>query len=668
MRRRAEIDGLRALAVGPILLFHAGAPGFSGGFVGVDVFYVISGFLIAGLIGPDAVAGRLDLLEFWTRRARRLFPALAVVIAVCLAAGALVMTPRDLAALGRAAAAAALFSSNILFWKEAGYFDAAAALKPLLHTWSLGVEEQFYLGFPLVMIGLARLMGKGLWRGVAALALLSFLLSAVLTPLKPAPAFYLLPTRAFELLIGATLALRPPPEPGPRLAEFLALIGLALLVVAVVGFSEATPFPGFAALVPCAAAALLIQAGGRARLTGALLRSPPLVATGLISYSLYLWHWPLLAFPRYLLGALSAPLAAGLVAATFATAALSWAFIEEPVRRGRLLAGRRALWTATGTALAVLAALGLALHLFQGLPGRFAPRVLALAAAADDHPPQSLCADAAPSAIAAGRVCVIGAVGVRPDVLVWGDSHAWALQGVLGQALARAGRSGLLVSRNGCPPLLGLRRVAYAGPCMKVGWAVMTRLQGGDIRTLVLVSTWTGYFDKARLVDAESARPSAQETGRAVGRRLMATARKVHAAGVDLVLMEPLPGARVDAPRALALKAAFGFGPPVELTRRRFLTLNRPWFDAADAAQAQGLVKARVRLWPALCGAGPRPGAQEAACAAALGGRPLLIDDAHPAAHSFGFAVGPFAAALSRPEAPPEAPHADQPSARPAGL
>ena len=336
MRYRADIDGLRAIAIVPVVLYHAGFPGLKGGFVGVDVFFVISGFLMASLILSEIDQGAFSLGHFYERRVRRIFPALFATIAASAVAAWLLFMPIEFQYFSRSAMAAALFGSNILFWQESGYFDAAAELKPLLHTWSLAVEEQFYIVFPLLMLVIARFRRQ--WTGwiLCTLLLVSFGLSIWQVESAPVAAFYLLPSRFWELLLGAVLALGLVPRSNsPIVAQALVLVGIILIGVAVFAYDEDTSFPGLSALVPCLGAALVIH--GRAEDTpiGRALSWPPLVFIGLISYSLYLWHWPVIVFQRT--DAIFAPETTGavkvaLVGASIGIAFLSWRFVERPFR------------------------------------------------------------------------------------------------------------------------------------------------------------------------------------------------------------------------------------------------------------------------------------------------------------------------------------------------
>ncbi|HEY8581046.1 MAG TPA: acyltransferase, partial [Beijerinckiaceae bacterium] len=324
---RPDIDGLRAIAVLAVVIFHARLGVLPGGFVGVDVFFVISGYLIASIILKEEAEGRFSLARFYERRIRRIFPALFVVVAASAALGALVLTPIDYVAFGRSAVAALAFYSNIYFNRQAGYFAPDAETQPLLHTWSLGVEEQFYVVAPFVLLALQRRAGR--WRGpiFAALFAASLGVSAWGVEREAQWAFYLPHARAFELMCGVALAMGLVPAVRDRnMREALAALGMALILGPILLFSAATPFPGFAALAPALGTALLIHTSTPDDRTqiGAVLARRPMVFVGKISYSFYLWHWPLLAFGEYHWGAaLTAPGRAALLVGAAGLAALS---------------------------------------------------------------------------------------------------------------------------------------------------------------------------------------------------------------------------------------------------------------------------------------------------------------------------------------------------------
>ena len=384
---RREIDGLRALAVVPVIFFHAGFEAFSGGFTGVDVFFVISGYLITSILLSELGAGDFSIVRFYERRARRILPALCLVMAVSLPVAWLWLLPTDLENFGQSLAAVAVFASNILFWRESNYFDPAAELKPLLHTWSLAVEEQFYLVFPLFLMVAWRLDRKRLI-GLLTLGLIASLAVAHWGALrKPVPAFFLLPTRAWELALGAMVAFCLAGGRELRLApaanQILSLGGIGLIVYGVLAFDDATPFPGLPALVPTLGTALVILFAGPQTLAGRLLGAGPLVGVGLISYSAYLWHQPLFAFARHQNPeGPSAPFLVLLSVAAVGLAYLSWRFVEMPFRNRRRFT-RNAIFAMAFAASAFFVAAGLMLDASDGAPSRYSEDERALLARAD---------------------------------------------------------------------------------------------------------------------------------------------------------------------------------------------------------------------------------------------------------------------------------------------
>ena len=333
MTHRREIDGLRALAVLPVILFHAGFATFGGGFVGVDVFFVISGYLITGIILRDLSRGQFSIRRFYERRARRILPALFTVMFACIPFAFLWMLPSQYDEFSRSILAVVLFISNLFFWHESGYFAAEAAEKPLLHTWSLGVEEQFYLLFPLLLMLLWRWKKLRMLPMMMALALLSLGLSEYASRYYLNVNFFFLPTRAWELLIGAMAAFSPLHTTEKRCASLLALLGIVLIIAAIFTFTEAMRLPSALSLIPTLGTALVLRYAATGTLAAKLLSWPPLVGIGLISYSAYLWHQPLFAFARIrMLATPDHTVMLALAAAALLLGALSWKFIEQPFR------------------------------------------------------------------------------------------------------------------------------------------------------------------------------------------------------------------------------------------------------------------------------------------------------------------------------------------------
>ncbi|WP_162914003.1 acyltransferase family protein [Taklimakanibacter lacteus] len=422
---RPEIDGLRAVAVSSVILFHAGMPRVTGGFVGVDVFFVISGYLITSLILAELGGGRFSLLAFYERRARRILPALFCVVLVSTLLACLWLTPSDLVSFSKSVVAVSGFVSNLYFLEERGYFDPVAELKPLLHTWSLAVEEQFYLLFPPLVTVLWRFARHRLVWIFSALALASLGFAQWAAASEPNLAFFILPTRAWELLIGAILAAhlagREMSPATTRLDQALSGLGLVLIVYAVLALDSDTPVPGVQFLVPTLGTALVIAFARPGTVAGAILGSRPFVGIGLISYSAYLWHWPLFTFARYL--SPTEPTTALfilLIAATFLLAYVSWRFVEQPFRN-RTRFSRLQIFKLAGAGTAVTLAMGLVGNLSDGLPERFPSSIVAnkhySICRVSKHLPEN------PEI----KYCEFGDVNATRTLALYGDSHARAL-------------------------------------------------------------------------------------------------------------------------------------------------------------------------------------------------------------------------------------------------
>jgi peptidoglycan/LPS O-acetylase OafA/YrhL len=471
---RADVDGLRALAVLLVMAFHL-HPGLPhGGFVGVDIFFVISGYLITQILHKEITAGSFSILNFYERRIRRIFPALLAVLVACSIAASITMMPGELIAFGKSLLAATLSYSNLLFWSQTGYFDGPAAAKPLLHTWSLAVEEQFYIVFPLLLYFIHRRAAHLLRWIILALALGSLAISSMLAYSHSTAAFYMPYARAWELLTGAILSLGMVPAIRGRLArELAALLGLGLIAVAALHYSSETPFPGLAALLPCIGTALIIAAGTAGKtLVGRALSVRPVVFIGLISYSVYLWHWPLIVFVRLAAPDLSAdgyPYLLAMTSVSLIAGALSWRFVELPARRGRLRAiSRRGVFVLGGASVALMSAVAGVAVASNGLDSRFPARAISVAAFAD-APQQmrlNVCFIAATSRLADydKSVCLHRASGLK-NYLLLGDSHSAALW--YGLAHEVPGVNILQASFAGCPPIIGTNPKMLCGKLAK---------------------------------------------------------------------------------------------------------------------------------------------------------------------------------------------------------
>ena len=490
---RRDIDGLRAIAVLFVIGFHYFPSVFHGGFVGVDVFFVISGFLITGLIRQDAAASRFSIVEFYGRRIRRIFPALILVLLVSLGLGFVFMLPDAYRTLGLNTAASAGFVANIALYLQQDYFAPSAELNPLLHIWSLGVEEQFYLVWPLILMGIAR---RSIAIPVAVgLSILSFTGNVVQTGSDPVAAFFLPFSRFWELGAGALLALlhaRIGHSVFSR--EWAGWAGLSLLALAMAAINRDSAFPGWWALLPVAGTVLLIAAGENARANRIFLSHRALVHVGLISYPLYLWHWPLLVFARTIRFQKEPTIimSLGLIAAAGLLAHLTYKFVERPLRSGEHRS-IKAVWLAV--LLAVCGGLGLAVYAKEGLPGRFPIEIQKRVVAANsDHEDIQMCRfgfDAVRPPACEG----IGPAGV-PLTLVWGDSYAIHL--IAGLRALQQERQDFRLARVlalGCSPMLDAADARY-DTCNRANAFARDKIMALRPDTVIIAARWNIYNGK----------------------------------------------------------------------------------------------------------------------------------------------------------------------------
>ena len=585
MTYRPDIDGLRALAILPVLLFHAKVPGFGGGFVGVDVFFVISGYLITTLILNDIDRKQFSLMRFWERRVRRILPALIAVVIFVLVAGWFLYLPFDFKNLGQSATAQSLFASNFLFWTEAGYFGEDAEVKPLLHTWSLAVEEQFYLLFPFLAVALRRFSRKSWVIVIAILGGLSFGVNLWLSQTQPTAAFFLLPARAWELLLGALVAVAPAEwghrTAGSSIRAVLSVLALLAIGIAVLLFNRTTRFPGVAAALPTVGAAVLIWANaGAPTPIGRVLSHRLLVGVGLISYSLYLWHWPLLVFSEYLTidgGSLGRRL--GVLALSLPLAVASWKLVELPVRRGEVLPNR--LWLAVSCAIALgcIAVVGAYAHISGGTPQRFSSTVVALdRGRLDYNPRQAECRDISPARIDRDDLCKLGPPGAPPILLSWGDSHADAIMPLLETMASDYGVPVWHAARATCAPAAFSVFGRYGQPgCAAFNQALLRSIDRHGIRHVLLSGRWWIH------VETQGDGPPGDISD--TMRNVLAGIRALRDRGVTVWILQQVPEQKGDVPLRLAKLALHG----EDITK-----------DGTRLAAHERLQASEVRIWRSL--------------------------------------------------------------------
>lgn len=567
---RADIDGLRGIAVLLVVLYHAEPSWLPGGFIGVDVFFVISGYLITKILHGESAAGTFSYGNFYRRRIKRLLPAFSVVVAATIGLSLWLSLPDHLIDTGQSVIAAGLFATNFLFWNEANYFAGAAEIKPLLHSWSLAVEEQFYFVYPVLLLLAIKLSrARGALVITAVIFTVSLAASALLTPVFSEAAFFLLPFRAWELMLGSLLAITAVQAPASeRHRNALVAAGIAMIAAAGVLYSSATPFPGIAALLPVAGSALAIYAGaGSGAVSRIVLQNGPLVFFGRISYSLYLWHWPLLAFARYRsVGEPDLALMMGLVALSVVLAWLSYRFVEQPFRNPARLTGYRPFLFALASSGLMIGAGGAMIHT-KGLPQRFDSDVRELIATRADRDRRAGCMASAEKPRDPADPCLYGSPDTEPTIALWGDSHAHALVDSLGRVAADDGRSLQFYGYAGCPPITDVEVPDDAGCAAYSKGALAQILNDPQITTVVLFARHAAHLrgDTGALGPAEGAFPPAAFPELSERERIAryfaaldSMVARLRAGGRQVVLVQPVPETAFDIPRIAALLAMQG--------------------------------------------------------------------------------------------------------------
>lgn len=582
IKYRPDIDGLRALAILPVLLFHAGFTVVSGGYVGVDIFFVISGFLITSILLKDIRSGSYSIIAFYERRIRRIFPALFSVVLFVLVVSPFALLPDEYQFLPKEVAGALLFVSNIVSWKKSGYFSADAEERPLLHTWSLGVEEQFYIFAPILLFFLIKKFNRSSALILLVIFLASFLLSILLTHQKPSAAFYLLPSRAWELLAGSLLAFNLLPKTeNSTVNELISLAGLLCILAGVFLFDATTPFPGYAAALPVFGSVCIIYAAEKS-LVGKILSWKPVVFIGLISYSLYLWHWPLIVFFRNwnLLTDSTGQLMVVAVAIIFAV--ISWRFIERPFRDRKAYPARK-LYKVSAWGFSLLIVATLATFTQGGWPERFSAQTMRYVSAHKDSSAARTQCHFDHGVPQTSQYCHFGPG--KPTVAVWADSHGAELS----LALGNNNVSLYEITYSSCPPALDFHLDARPDCIAHNARAIQFLEQDKDINVVIMAARYQVYPAQAFYDSFKK------------------TAERLAAHGKKVIIIGPVPSAGVDVPTSLA--------------RGR-----NPGFIFADTSFAQidkSVDPSITRFMPAsvLC--------EKDRCNMLLNDHPLLFDDNH---------------------------------------
>ena len=634
MKYRPEIDGLRAVAVVPVVLFHAGLAGFDGGYLGVDVFFVISGYLITTIILDDIAMKRFSIMTFYERRFRRILPAYVVVVLASMVPALLWMMPVELRDFGQSIFASSVFASNFFFLRETGYFATGTELRPLLHTWSLSVEEQFYVFFPLMLAGLAHLRWRWTALTIALITAFSLGLSELGWRHWPSANFYLLPFRAWELGIGALASILIRLY-APRQNAVLSGAGFLLLAASLALFDETTPMPSIYGLAPVLGTALIIVFAAPSTWAGRLLSLKPVVFIGLISYSTYLWHQPLLAFARIRsIPSASEVTIAAAVLASFGLGYLSWRYVERPFRKGGALftIPRARLLGGSVTALAGLTIVGLGLHVSRGLPERIPERAAALAAVAQERSPH-VSKDKCLAFTTLKPVehplagCDTFLSEGKADVVFIGDSHAGTVTYTTQLALAEKGISSYGYSYAGCIGLRGFERFGMeAGfDCLGYNEKMIDYAREVDAKVIVVVSRFPLYltgkhFDNGEggvepgekvVFDRAGSGPGSgdlKDPAR-VERMLSGFTEELQRLTdeFEVVLVEPIPEAGWAVPLLAAKTAYFGDEDrfTISTNQEAYRTRAEAILQAFDAVEGDRLF--RVHPEDVFCGR-PEPG------------------------------------------------------------
>lgn len=624
MNYRPDIDGLRAVAVLLVVTFHFGLFDMAEvGFIGVDVFFVISGFLITSIILPKISQGTFSFSEFYYSRLRRLAPALIVVLLVVSVYGAVSMLPMEFDELTRQVAASQFYLSNVYYWRTVNYFGMSADAVVLLHTWSLAVEEQFYLLYPLVLVALHRWCSRFIWAAISVGAVASFLLCVAVVQIRPEASFYLLPTRAWELLLGSlAFYLSSRWRRTETHNEALTWIGALLLMLAILAYREDTVVPGLFTLLPTGAAALLILGGESAKGPAAkLLATAPMVWIGKISYSFYLVHWPIDVLAERELGeGYDWPLRAMMFSVSMLIAAGLYASIEQPFRTKAVLAGRaRSLFVYSSTLIGSVVLMAWS-ERTDGLPQRFPPDVAMAASYANDKsPPLAECAYPESGLKSLETVCAVGSKDARMTWAVFGDSHAWAGHDAFNKWLRDRGQRGAFVFRHSCPPITGADVFGERGECKRFSEDMYRLvLSNPTISHVLLVSTWMQAAE-GRLTTSADTYVGVQRSLEIFSDAFEGSVKALTTGGKQVYVWEPVPGAKGNVPEGLARALLHSTRHNLEVDRNAYFREKAFFFDALRQSRVQ--IAGTVSPASLLCASG--------SCVVEIDGVPLYFDNNH---------------------------------------
>lgn len=594
---RRDIDGLRAFAVLAVVLYHAGVPGFSGGYLGVDVFFAISGFLIGAIILRELQDGAFSFFGFYERRIRRIVPALSVVVALSIPAGWFLLTANDFKDFSQSVVASVLSVSNILFWLESGYFGTSITLKPLIHTWSLGIEEQFYVLFPLFLYFIWRYTRENLLVIMIAVAVISLITADITSRINPTIGFYLLHTRAWELLLGgvfAYLSIYYPVKDSSQ-NKLLSNLGFLLVIVGILGFDEQTRHPSVLTAIPLIGTCLLLRYEVESGVLRFALINRVSVGVGLISYSLYLIHQPIFAyFQLYSLYKPSNIEYGGLIALSIFLAYLSYRFIERPFR-SKTIVKDRFFWPTLILFSIVLIGFGIGGHLTQGYEARLDEREKAIQIGQRGTEPTIdgvQCHGRRPKSR-----CAIGTRNAAPNWAIVGDSHAGAFGKTVDLMLKRRGESGYQLTQGGCSYAIELRKDKVN--CLQLNREVREIILSDDIENIVLAGRYVQSLIKEAFDNGEGGielgteghhyypgnyNSEAERTALILDSYVGSIEELINE-GKRVFLIYPIPEVGWDVPRQIQKRYFRGITDPLTTSYARYLERSKSVIDAFNSIE-----------------------------------------------------------------------------------
>lgn len=609
-----------------VLVFHFDLFSIGkGGFLGVDIFFVISGFLITTIIKKQLDQDRFSFKNFYVKRIRRLAPALFVVLFAVMVAGSVLLFPTNLIELSKELVATQFYFSNFYFWQNINYFGLSAESTPLLHTWSLAVEEQFYLFFPVIVFFIYRYLKDYFWHVIAAAAIISFGLNIFFVDSKPEMTFYLMPTRAWELLLGSLIVplINHPVIKNEKSSELLGYLGIALIILSVIFYTDEIAFPGYYALLPTFGSMFLILSGGKSHsLVDKVFTHSLVVYVGQLSYSLYLVHWPINIFASNIFHEeYSLFLRLCMFGLSFLCSIVLYHFVENPFRKGFLQLQGQRLVVLYSTGLVLTLIFFTTVHISRGLPDRFPEDILAIAESVHDQSPDKFeCVYENETLDSGNDFCHIGATDREPTWLLYGDSHAWSTKDAFDIWLTRNGQAGLFVWLPSCPPVRDTYVYKIEYDCGEFNKKILDYIKlTNNIENIILASTWI-YPHNARLTHSSNVKLNREQSIEFFDKQFSKTIEYLSSLNKTIYIWEPVPGAKGNVPTRLARATLNAdYDHDLEYSLEEYKQRFGFFFNALGKNKA--LIYQSFSPSNVLC--------IEQKCKVAMGGKPLYTDDAH---------------------------------------